>query len=107
MSGFAEYDDYDGLGLGQLVREGHISASELLEEAITRTERVNGELNALVYPLYDEARSTIKAGLPQGPFCGVPFLLKDFHLFIKGAMRSNGSAMWRGMDRRRPQPCLP
>ena len=96
MSGFTEYDNYDGLGLGQLVRAGQISASDLLEEAITRTERVNGELNAVVYQLYDEARTAIEAGLPQGPFCGVPFLLKDLHLLMKGAVRSNGSAMWRG-----------
>ena len=96
MSGFSEYDNYDGLGLAQLVRAGEISATDLLEEAIDRTERVNGQLNAVVYKLYEEARAAIAAGLPDGPFCGVPFLLKDLHLFMKGAVSSNGSAMWRG-----------
>ena len=61
MAGFQEYDNYDGLGLGQLVRDGEISAYDLLEEAIDRIERVNGELNAVVYKYYDEARTAIEA----------------------------------------------
>jgi len=96
MSRFAEYDNYDGLGLAQLVREGQVGAADLLDEAIARTERVNGELNAVIYKLYEEARAAIDAGLPPGPFCGVPFLLKDLHLLMKGTVKSNGSAMWRG-----------
>ena len=96
MSGFAEYDNFDGLGLGELVRNGDISAADLLDEAIDRTERVNGELNAVIDKLYEEARGAIASGLPKGPFCGVPFLLKDLHLLMEGAVTSNGSAMWRG-----------
>ena len=97
MSGFAEYDNFDGLGLSELVRNGDISPVELLDEAIDRTERINGELNAVVYTLYEEARSAVASGLPQGPFCGVPFLLKDLHLLMNGTITSNGSAMWRGV----------
>ena len=52
MSGFSEYDNSDGLGLAPLVRAGEISATELLDEAIDRTERVNGQLNAVVHKLY-------------------------------------------------------
>jgi amidase len=96
MAGFSEYDNYDGFGMAQLVRAGEVSATDLLDEAIDRTERVNGQLNAVVYKLYEEARVAIAAGLPDGPFCGVPFLLKDLHLFMKGVVSSNGSAMWRG-----------
>ncbi len=96
MSGFAEYDSFDGLGLGELILNGDISATELLDEAINRTERINGELNAVTYTLYEEARIMITAGLPKGPFCGVPFLLKDLHLLMDGTITSNGSAMWRG-----------
>lgn len=96
MTVFAEYDNYDGLGLAELVRSGEVSASDLLEEAIDRTERVNGSINAVVHTFYDMARASIRAGLPDGPFCGVPFLLKDLHLFMQGTVTSNGSAMWRG-----------
>lgn len=95
MTGFAEYDNYDGLGLARLVREGEVSPAELLEEAISRTERVNGDLNAVVHKYYDLARAAIEAGLPEGPFRGVPFLLKDLHLAMTGTVTSNGSAMWR------------
>jgi len=95
MGGFAQYDDYDGFGLGQLVRSGEIEAMELLEEAVDRAERVNPALNAITYKYYDEARTTIRAGLPDGPFQGVPFLIKDLHLFMRETVTSNGSAMWR------------
>ena len=95
MTGFAEYDNYDGLGLADLVRNREISASDLLDEATDRLERVNKALNAVVYKYYDEAHAAIAAGLPAGPFQGVPFLLKDLHLFMTGTVTSNGSAMWR------------
>jgi amidase/6-aminohexanoate-cyclic-dimer hydrolase len=96
MSGFPEYDEYDGLGLAQLVREGQVSAAELLEEAIARCERVNDALNAVVCKLYDEARAAVANGLPQGPLPGVPFLLKDLDVSMKGTVCTNGSAIWRG-----------
>jgi amidase len=96
MTGFAQYDEFDGVGLAQLVREGQVTALELLEEAISRTERVNGQLNAVTYKCYDLARDEIAQGLPQGSFAGVPFLLKDLHLFMTGTPTTNGSAMWRG-----------
>ena len=69
---FAEYDDYDGLGLAHLVRRGEVSPLELLEEAIARIERNNPKLNAVVYKAYDEAKATAKSKLPDGPFKGVP-----------------------------------
>ncbi|MEM1110333.1 MAG: amidase [Pseudomonadota bacterium] len=96
MGGFSDYDQYDGLGLAELVRRGDTSPSELLEEAIERTERVNGTLNAVTLKHYDEARAAIEAGLPEGPFTGVPFLLKDLHLLMQGTETTSGSGMWRG-----------
>ena len=71
MSGFKEYDDFDALGLAKLVRDGEVSAIELLEEAIGRTEKINPTINAVVQFHYDEARAAIEAGLPDGPFTGV------------------------------------
>jgi amidase len=95
MSGFAEYADYDGLGLAALVRNSDVSATELLDEAVARTEQHNGALNAVTYKLYDQAREAIVRGLPEGPYTGVPFLIKDLHLFMKGVVSSNGSNMFR------------
>ncbi|HUO97981.1 MAG TPA: amidase family protein [Rhizomicrobium sp.] len=80
----SEFDRMDGLGLAGLVASGDISASELLEEAITRAERVNPVLNAIVYRDYERARAAASAELPKGPFAGLPFLLKDMGLQCEG-----------------------
>ena len=93
---FAEYQNYDAIGLVELIASGQVSADEVLEAAIARAQEVNGKLNAIVHPMYDEAHRTVAAGLPQGPLSGVPFLLKDLHLAYKGAPTSNGSKMFDG-----------
>ncbi len=95
MSGFKEYDNYDALGLGELVASGEIAAEDLLDEAIERTERINPKINAVVQKHYDEARAAIDAGLPDGPFKGVPFLLKDLGMLLKGTVSSMGSVLYR------------
>jgi amidase len=89
--GFAEYDDFDGLGLAALVNTGEVHPSELVEAAIARVERHNGVLNAVVYKAYDEARKTGVSALPDGPFKGVPFLIKDLGAQVKGWPRTSGS----------------
>lgn len=95
MATFEEYDQYDGLGLAKLVQSGVVDPLALLEEAIARTEELNPHVNGLIHALYDEAREAIRIGLPQGPFHGVPFLLKDLHTPMKDTPCQNGSAMWR------------
>src|ERR1700690_3806420 len=77
---FREYGNYDGIGLADLVRKKQVSAAELLDEAIARTAKVDPEINAVVVKHYDYARRQIDRGLPDGPFTGVPFLLKDLDL---------------------------
>jgi amidase len=89
---FAEYDQYDATGLAHLVRRGEVSPAELVEEAIARIERHNGTLNAVVYKAYDEARKAAKDKLADGPFKGVPFLIKDINLPVAGWPMTNGSA---------------
>ena len=91
MSGFKEYDQYDGVGLGELVQKREISPEELLEEAITRTETRNPSLNAVITPMYDIARETVKAPLPDDIFKGVPFLIKDGLTAYKGVRMTSGS----------------
>jgi amidase len=89
---FAEYDRYDASGLARLVRRREVSPRELVEEAIARIERHNPTLNAVVYKAYDEARATADKPLPDGPFKGVPFLIKDINLHVAGWPMTNGSA---------------
>lgn len=77
MAGFAEYDQYDGLGLAALVREKKVTPRELCEEAIRCIEKLNPELNAVVTPMFDFGRDAAEKNTADGPFAGVPFLLKD------------------------------
>ncbi len=88
---FNEYAAHDGLGLAALVRTRDASPAELLEAAIERIERHNGTLNAVVYKAYDEARKTAAGALPDGPFKGVPFLIKDLGVRVKGWPRTSAS----------------
>jgi amidase len=91
MGGFAEYERYDALGLAELVKRGEVSADELLEAAISRVESRNPAVNAVVMRLYDYARTAIAAGLPDGPFRGVPFLMKDLTSPVQGVRMTRGS----------------
>jgi Asp-tRNA(Asn)/Glu-tRNA(Gln) amidotransferase A subunit family amidase len=91
MSAFKDYEHYDGLGLADLVRRRKVSAGELLDAAIERVEARNGAVNAVVLKLYDHARRAIADGLPEGPFTGVPFLLKDLTASLAGVPMTRGS----------------
>lgn len=91
MGGFAEYEQYDALGLADLVRRGEITADELLDAAIERVEARNPAINAVTMKLYDHGRTAIADGLPDGPFRGVPFLMKDLTSPIAGVRMTRGS----------------
>jgi amidase len=83
--------EYDGMGLAELVAQKEVSATELLDAAIGRVDEVNPSINAVVTPMYDQARAAIDAGLPSGPFAGVPFLLKDLRAQYAGVPTTSGS----------------
>ncbi|CAN5367690.1 amidase [soil metagenome] len=87
-----DYDRHDALGLAELVRRGDVTPAELLEEAIRRADSRNPRLNAIVHRLDDRARAQIRQPLPDGPFRGVPFLLKDIVHRLAGAPYTCGSA---------------
>jgi len=89
------FDAHDGLGMAALVRSGEVTAGELLEEAIRRTERVNPRLNAVITTMYDEAHRVLERGVPEGPFTGVPFLLKDILQSYAGVRYTQGSKALR------------
>jgi len=69
--------DLDATGQAELVRSGAAKPIELVEASIARIERLNPVLNAVIHRLYDKARAAAASPLPQGPFRGVPFLVKD------------------------------
>jgi Asp-tRNA(Asn)/Glu-tRNA(Gln) amidotransferase A subunit family amidase len=94
MAGFTDYEHYDGLGLAELVRRGEVTPQELLDAAIERVEARNPPLNAVVAKLYDFGRQAIAQGLPDGPFRGVPYLMKDLTSPIAGVRMTRGSTFF-------------
>jgi len=95
MSVFAEYDRYDALGLAELVRTGQVSPAELLETALERAAALNPAVNAIVTMMEPQARAQLARGSGDGPFAGVPFLIKDLHDAVAGVPMSGGSAFCR------------
>lgn len=98
MAGFSEYGRYDALGLAELVAKRDLKADELLEEAIARAEKTDPTIHALSQKHYDLAHNTVRADFPDAarnaPFRGVPFLLKDLSVLLKGTETSHGSALF-------------
>lgn len=74
MTSFADYDQYDGVGLAKLVKNGDISSLEICEEAIRRIEQLNPKLNAIITGMYDFAREQAKNPKKDAPFSGVQFI---------------------------------
>jgi amidase len=93
---FTEYPSYDALGLAELVRTGAVSAQELVETAIERIESLNPRLNAVIHRMFDRGRREVAAGLPEGPFRGVPFVIKDLSLLVAGEPMCCGSRFLEG-----------
>ncbi|MBL8913893.1 MAG: amidase [Archangium sp.] len=88
------FEANDALGLAELVRKKQVSPTELLDEAIRRAGQVNPKLNAIVFDMHELARKQIADGLPDGPFTGVPFLLKDLAQPYAGVPMKNGTRLY-------------
>jgi amidase len=69
--------DLDATAQAEHVRRGDVSPRELTDAAIARVERLNPTLNAVILPAFEAARERAAGTLPDGPFRGVPFLMKD------------------------------
>jgi amidase len=81
----------DATAQADLVRRGEASPAELVEAAIDRIERVDGELNSVIHRRFEQALEEAKSGeLPDGPFRGVPFLVKDLFAPTAGDPMHNG-----------------
>jgi amidase len=85
----------DATAQAELVRSKQLKPIELVDAAIERIESVNPQINAVVMSMYDQARDAANKPLPQGPFAGVPFLLKDLLAGYGGVRMTSGSAFLR------------
>ncbi len=94
-----DYAAHDGVGLAELVRKGEVTAGELTEEALSRIEKHNPTLNAVVTDMADQGRQIagdIDEGDAAAPFAGVPFLLKDIMGDFEGVATQYGSRFIAG-----------
>ena len=87
-----EYLAHDALGLAEKVRQGAVTATELLEIALERVRSENPRLNAVIRLMEEDARRAA-ASPPAGPFSGVPFLAKDLLANYAGHPTSAGSRL--------------
>ena len=74
----------DASELARRIRGRDLSAAEVTEAHIGRIEDVNPQLNAVVIPLFDEAREqaaaadqALQRGERVGPLHGVPITIKE------------------------------
>lgn len=95
MGARSDLHGFDGLGLGDLVRRREVSALEVVEAAIGRIEAHDPRLNAVVQQTFDQARAAARAGPPDGPFQGVPFLVKDLLATVAGVPTGAGNRLLR------------
>src|SRR6266851_3563717 len=80
----------DATAQADLVRRGEVSPKDLVEAAIGRIEAVNPRLDAVIRTRFDQARAEAAGALPDGPFRGVPILLKDLGCFVAGEVTAGG-----------------
>jgi len=83
----------DAVALAELVRSGEVSPLEVINDTIDRIEALNPQINAVIHPSFEKAREAAAGDLPDGPFRGVPMLMKDlwpssagdpYHLGVQG-----------------------
>lgn len=84
----------------ELVRRGELKPSELVEAAIVRAEQLDPQLSALVTRQFERARGEAAGPLPEGPFRGVPYLLKDLGAYLDGDPCYSGMAALKAVDHR-------
>jgi amidase len=85
----------DATAQAELVRSGEVTPRELAEGAIERIEGLNGDLNAVIHPLFEQALASEPA---DGPFRGVPFVVKDLVCAVKDAPHHEGMRFLRDLD---------
>ena len=89
----------DATAQAELVASGKVSPVEMVNASIERVERYDGALNALTYRWFEAARQLASSSdLPEGPFRGVPYLLKDLYAAEAGKPLSNGSKAYKAAD---------
>ncbi|MEO7368995.1 MAG: amidase family protein, partial [Gemmatimonadaceae bacterium] len=90
-----DFSSHDAISLASLVRAGEVSPRELVQSTIERIEALNPKLNAVIHKMYDAALREADGTLADGPFKGVPFLLKDLSSWYAGEPLTSGSRLFK------------
>ncbi|UCH19692.1 MAG: amidase [Deltaproteobacteria bacterium] len=88
-----EYSKFDGLGLAKLLQQKEVKASELADLALTAIKQLNPEINTVVGHIIEDSNQVDENDLPDGPFKGVPFLVKDLVVHSAGIPTDWGSRL--------------
>jgi len=91
-----DFSSHDAVSLAELVRTGQVSARELVTASIEHVESLNPQLNAVVHKMFDAALEQADAPRGNGPFEGVPFMLKDLLSWYAGEPITSGSRLYEG-----------
>ncbi len=83
----------DATDQAALVRNGAVAPLELVDAAIERVEKLNGELNAVIHPLFERARTNARTVDRSAPFAGVPIVVKDLDGTLAGAPYHAGNRL--------------
>jgi amidase len=87
-----ELQELDATAQAELVRRKEVTATELVEAAIDRIERLNPRINAVVLRSYERARQAAAGAPGDGLLAGVPYLLKDLVVEEAGVPLREASA---------------
>jgi amidase len=82
----------DATAQAKLIADRQVRPRDLVEAAIARIEAVDGRVNAVIHRRFEKALAEVDAGLPPGPFHGVPFLIKDLNAESAGDPAHQGNA---------------
>lgn len=91
MIHFDEYRQWDAVAMAERVQKGDVTAMELLECAHARHCAVNADINAIINPMFFNARRYLRKNQPAGALAGVPMVLKDLLGHFPGVPTSGGS----------------
>jgi amidase/6-aminohexanoate-cyclic-dimer hydrolase len=92
-----EWAQHDGVALAARVRKGELTAAELAQQAVASIAKVDPKLSGVVEVFDDAIAAPDKNGTNlNGPFAGLPFLMKDLGPTMRGRLQEMGSMLMRG-----------
>ena len=92
MTSTSDFAQLDATAQADLVQSGEVRPLDLVDAAIARIKAINPTLNAVIHERFEKARNEAEGALPDGPFRGVPFLLKDLETRSVGDPHHSGTS---------------